>query len=76
MLEKKREKKEKNLCQLDAEIAYLGKLISPFHRAHDHKNGIWNNPICLVIPSLCDSIYLNMTDYETRSKTHGDIKYE
>ena len=38
------------------EIAYLAKLISDIfqsvNRGHDHRNRIWNKPICLVILSV------------------------
>ena len=32
----------------EAEITYLGKLISSLKGAHNHSNGMWNNHMCLV----------------------------
>ena len=40
------------------EIAYLAKLLSDnfrlVDRGHDHRRGIWNDPVCLV----CQHIYI------------------
>ena len=49
-------------------ITYLGKLISSIDRALDHRNGVLNDPKCLVVLSAHGSIYLNVKDYETKNK--------
>ena len=45
------------------ETAYLAKLLSDHFRLvdreHDHRRGIWNDPVCLV----CQHIYINSYIY-------------
>ena len=57
-------------------IAYLAKLISSIDRTHDHRNGIWFYPVCLVILSAYGSIYFNVKGYKTQIKTLIVIEYE
>ena len=62
--------------QLEVEITYRGKLISSINRARSHRNGIWNDPVCLVLLSSYGSIFFNVNDYEAKNKMHFDVKYE
>lgn len=59
---------------LETETAYLGQLISSADRPNDHRNGIWNNPIHLVILSVFGGSYMNVKEYNT--KRNGDTEYE
>ena len=49
-------------------MAYFGRLISSW--VHNRWNGVWNDPICLVILTGCSSIHLDVKDYETENKMH------
>ena len=61
-----------HVSQPEAEMAHLGKLTSSIERAHDCRNGIWNNFTCLVKVSVYSSIYLNVKDCETEKKMHTE----
>ena len=50
--------------QLKTETTYLGKLISSIDRAHNCWNGIWNDPLCLVILSVYGSVKCNETKWQ------------
>lgn len=50
------------VSQPDPVITYLGKLISSVNKAHTHRNGIFNDPVCLIILSAYGGIYLNAKD--------------
>ena len=62
------------------EITYPAKLISDnfqsVNRGHSPKDGIWNNPLCLVLLSACIRIYSNVDDYRAINKARIDIKYK
>ena len=45
-------------------------------REQDPRNGIWNDPIVLVILSVYSSVYSKVEDYKTKNKMPFDIKYE
>lgn len=72
-----KKKNSLNTCQSALTgIAYLAKLISSIDRTHDHRNGIWFYPVCLVILSAYGSIYFNVKGYKTQIKTLIVIEYE
>ena len=45
-------------------------------QSHNHKNGIWKDPVCLVILSAYGSINLNVKNYKTENKMHVVIEYK
>ena len=50
------------------EIACFGKLISDTFRAVNSRNGIWNDPIGLVMLSAYGTLYSKVEDFETENK--------
>ena len=50
--------------------------ITSIDRVYGCRNGIWNDPIHLVILSAYSSFYLNVKDYKTENKMHIDIEHE
>lgn len=60
-------------CQIATEITYCSKLIGDIlqanDRAHDPRNGIWNDPLCPVMLSAYSRINLKVEDYKTKNKT-------
>ena len=63
-----------NVSQFETEFAYFGILISLIEWAHECRNGIWNDPICLVILSVYGSICSGVKDYEMENETYTDIE--
>ena len=63
--------KKWSLHKIETKIAYLAKLISDIlwaiDRGHDPSNGMWKDPICLVISSACGNIYLKIKNAQTEA---------
>ena len=59
--------------QTETEIAHLSNMTSDIlqvaDRGHDPRNGIWNDPLCLVMLSAYSRINLKVEDYKTKNKT-------
>ena len=74
----KKKKKMFQTCvnQLEKEVVNVGKLISSNNRAHNCRNEIKNDPLCLVIMSVYGGVYSSVSDYNTENKMRVDIKYE
>ena len=61
---------------LKQELRTLANRFFSISRALDDRNGILNDPVCLVIPSAYGSGYMTVDDYKTENKTHVDSECE